>query len=109
MMPATCLGGVFAFAITAVFAPPPWPISGRDLALALLLGAGQVGLQYLLITFAVRWVPAAEIALLMLLEIVLAPLWVWLGVGEVLTALLGNGLLVLRRRLPTPAEVNHKS
>lgn len=106
MMPATCLAGAFALLISAFFAAPPWPISNHDLVLALLLGAGQIGLQYLLITLAARWVPAAEIALLMLLEIVLAPIWVWIGVGEVpalatliggalvITALLGNGLLL---------------
>jgi len=122
MMPATCLAGVFAFAVSAFFAAPPWPISAHDLTLALLLGAGQIGLQYLLITLAARWVPAAEIALLMLLEIVLAPVWVWIGVGEVptaatltggalvLAALLGNGLLLLRGQAPEACgTVNHNT
>jgi drug/metabolite transporter (DMT)-like permease len=106
MMPATCLAGVVALAVSAVFAAPPWPISGHDLALALLLGTGQIGLQYLLITLSARWVPAAEIALLMLLEVVLAPIWVWIGVGEVpatwtliggavvVAALFGQGLFL---------------
>ncbi len=95
MMPATCLAGVFAglvcFALAGDLA-----ISGHDLVFALLLGSAQIGLQYLLITLSSRHVPAAQITLVMLTEVVLAPLWVWLGVGEVpSSATLVGGAVVL--------------
>lgn len=108
MMPATCLAGVFAGAV-CFFLADGFAISGRDLAFALLLGSAQIGLQYLLITLSARHVPAAQIALVMLVEVVLAPLWVWLGVGEapapatllggavVLAAVLAQTLHALRR------------
>ena len=56
----------------------------------------QIGLQYILITIAARAVPAAEITLLMLLEVIAAPVWVWLAFGETpaLLTLLG-GVVVL--------------
>ena len=82
MMPATCLSGVFAGLVCLPFAGS-LAIGGHDLMFALLLGSGQIGLQYILVTIAARHVPAAQIALLMLVEVALAPLWVWIGVGEV--------------------------
>ena len=95
MMPATCLAGVFAGGVCFLLASD-LAIGGRDLAFALLLGSAQIGLQYLLITLSSRHVPAAQITLVMLIEVVLAPLWVWLGVGEApSSATLLGGAIVL--------------
>jgi drug/metabolite transporter (DMT)-like permease len=42
-----------------------------------------------------RRVPAAEVSLLLLAEIILSPLWVWLVVGEAPSPIaLGGGLIV---------------
>ena len=95
MMPATCLAGVFA-AIASGFWVDNFHLTTNDLAMALLLGTVQIGFQYILITLAARVVPAAEITLLMLLEVVAAPIWVWIGVGEVPAYLtLVGGAIVL--------------
>ena len=95
MMPATCLAGFVAFLICLSLVGDV-AISRHDLTIALLLGTAQIGLQYLLITLAARHVPAAQIALIMLSEVVLGPLWVWLGVGEVpSSATLFGGAIVL--------------
>jgi len=63
---------------------------------------------------ASRTLTAPEIALLALLEVVLGPLWTWLGAGEVpagstiaggaivLAALAGNELAALMQRKRTP-------
>ncbi|MDJ0948814.1 MAG: DMT family transporter [Alphaproteobacteria bacterium] len=95
MMPATCLSGVFAF-LVCVLLVDDIAIGARDLALSLLLGTGQIGLQYIMITLSTRVVPAAEITLIMMLEVVLAPIWVWVGVGETpsATILLGGAIVV---------------
>ena len=51
---------------------------------------------FVLITLGARYLPAAEVALLSLAETVLAPIWVWLGVGEVPTLLtLAGGVIVI--------------
>jgi drug/metabolite transporter (DMT)-like permease len=47
-----------------------------------LFGAGQIGLGLILLTIGARLIPAAQVALISLLEVVLGPLWVWLAVGE---------------------------
>jgi len=82
MMPATCLSGVFALLVCSLLVGS-LAIPTTDILLALLLGSGQLGAQYALITYASRFVPAGQIALIMLLEVLVAPLWVWIGVGEV--------------------------
>jgi drug/metabolite transporter (DMT)-like permease len=81
MAPATCLSQLIVFACAAPFADPS-EIGGKDLALLIGLGVGQIGLGLIFFTIGARLIPAAEVALISLLEIVLGPLWVWLSRGE---------------------------
>jgi drug/metabolite transporter, DME family len=46
------------------------------------LGLFQIALAYVCLTFAMRRLPAIEIALLLLIEPALNPLWTWLARGE---------------------------
>ena len=95
MMPATCLAGVVA-AVVSAFLVKDFAVSGNDLMFSILLGTVQIGLQYILITIAARYVPAAEITLLMLTEVIAAPVWVWLAFGEAPALLtLAGGVVVL--------------
>jgi drug/metabolite transporter (DMT)-like permease len=109
MIPAVCLAGVLAAAVAALAAPAGLAVSGRDLGLAATLGVVQLGFQYILVTAAIRHVPAAEVALIGRASLVLAPIWVWLGVGEVpstltlaggavvFLAITSHGVLAIRR------------
>jgi drug/metabolite transporter (DMT)-like permease len=56
--------------------------TGKDLALLVLLGVGQMGLGLAFVTMGARLLPAAEVALITLLEVVLGPLWVWISISE---------------------------
>ncbi len=98
MIPAVCLAGLLAAlvaAVAALGAPAGLAVSGRDLGLAASLGVVQLGFQYILLTVAIRQVPAAEVALIGRASLVLAPIWVWLGVGEVPSALtLAGGAVI---------------
>jgi drug/metabolite transporter (DMT)-like permease len=62
-----------------------------------LFGAGQIGLGLILLTIGARLIPAAQIALITLLEVVLGPLWVWLAVGERpgVATLIGGAVVVV--------------
>lgn len=85
MMPATGLSGVVAFIVCGsvlLIRGSGFAIEKDVLVVALALGTVQIGGQYILITLAARHLPAPQITLIMLLELVFAPLWVWLGVGE---------------------------
>ena len=100
MLPAVCLGrlhdGSWSPAPCALRASQGLAVSPRDLLLACLLGIGQLGLGMTLFTYGSKAVPAAELALLAMSEVVLGPLWVWLALGE--TA----GLWTLDRRRDPP-------
>lgn len=108
MLPAVCLAGVGTMVIAAVMAPD-LTISRHDLGITMVLGVVQLALQYILLTTATRYVPAAEVALIGRLTLIMAPLWVWIGVDEVpslltliggviiLSAVTGQGFFALRR------------
>ena len=81
MAPATCLSQLIVLAVAVPFASPS-QIGGDDLGLLVLLGAGQMGLGLTFLTLGARLIPAAEVALITLLEVVLGPLWVWLAISE---------------------------
>ena len=92
---ATVAGNLLAFAACLPFALPPSG-DGGDWALIVYLGVVQIGLAYLLLTAAVRYVTAFEVSLLLLVEPALNPVWSWLVHGEVPggLAILG-GVLIL--------------
>ncbi len=95
MVPATCLSGVFGLMIGAAMAGG-LVVSAHDLLLALFLGAAQLGAGFLLFTLGSRAVPAGEVTLYSLAETILAPIWVWLAIGEVPSDwTLGGGVFVL--------------
>ena len=94
-MPATFLGGVFSSLIGFVFMSS-LDISTHDLLLCLFMGAFQVGIGFMLITIGSRYIPPHRAALFLLMEPVLAPIWAWLGVGEIPAAVeMLGGLVVL--------------
>jgi drug/metabolite transporter (DMT)-like permease len=57
-------------------------VSAPDVFWLAVFGAGQIGLGLILLTVGARLIPAAQVALISLLEVVLGPLWVWLAIGE---------------------------
>ena len=95
MAPATCLSQLLVFLVAAPFADPG-SVGAQDLALLIGLGVGQIGLGLIFLTIGARLIPAAEVALITLLEIVLGPLWVWLALSERPSATtLAGGAIVL--------------
>jgi drug/metabolite transporter (DMT)-like permease len=95
MAPATCLSQVVVFAAAAPFAAPS-SAGVRDAALLATLGICQIGLGFVLLTIGARLIPAGEVALITLLEIVLGPLWVWVFLAEgPSTATVVGGAIVL--------------
>lgn len=85
MMPAVVLGGLFAMAVAAgmlalqggtLWVPLP------DAAIAIGMGAVQLAVGMALYTLGSRVIPAAELTILALIEVLLAPIWVWLFLGE---------------------------
>ena len=95
MAPATCLSQALVFACAAPFVSLG-SVGPNDIGLLAGLGVGQIGLGLIFLTIGARLIPAAEVALITLLEIVLGPLWVWLALSEQPSATtLAGGAIVL--------------
>jgi drug/metabolite transporter (DMT)-like permease len=111
MAPAICLSQLIVLLVGAPFAHPG-TITQRDFGLLVLIGVGQMGLGLAFLTAGARLIPASEVALITLLEVVLGPLWVWISVSETpaLAALAGGAVVVIavliqtteRTRLASP-------
>ncbi len=109
LVPAVMVGAALSSLIALPLALP-LQASVRDVGLLAFLGFFQLGLPCILMVLASRRLLAPEIALLGLLEVILGPLWAWLGAGEVpagatlaggaivIGALAGNELAALRER-----------
>lgn len=115
MLSSVFLSGVFAIIITFVICQSlslPFVLSAKDGGIALGMGVFQVGAGLILYTLGSRSLPAAELALLSLAEVLLGPLWVWLFLGEtatvytlaggavLLAAITGNAISGKRRKPP---------
>ena len=96
MAPAICLSQLIVLLVGAPFAHPG-TITQRDFGLLVLIGVGQMGLGLAFLTAGARLIPASEVALITLLEVVLGPLWVWISVSETpaLAALVGGVVVVI--------------
>ena len=116
MLPAVFLSGLFAIVITLAICLAlghSLALSPNDGGIAMGMGVFQVGAGLILYTLGSRSLPAAELALLSLAEVLLGPLWVWLFLGETATAntLIGGAVLLVaiagnalsgKRRKPPP-------
>ncbi len=118
MLPAVFLSGLFAIGITSglcLFLGFSFVLSPLDGGIAMGMGVFQVGAGLVFYTLGSRTLPAAELTLLSLAEVLLGPFWVWLFLGEdaslrtliggalLLAAIVGNALTGIRRK---PLPVN---
>jgi len=95
MSPALIIAGLISALVAFV------PISGAiaviefDLILCLSMGL-QAALGFALLTFGAKYIPAAEVALLSLMEVLLGPIWVEIFVGETVdnNTLLGGSIVL---------------
>lgn len=95
MVPAGCVGALLGSVGAAPFVPS-WSISAAELGLFALFGFTQQGAGLILTTIGITYVPAAQAALIMALDLPLSPVWVWLLIGEAPTVLsFVGGLVVL--------------
>jgi drug/metabolite transporter (DMT)-like permease len=95
MLPAVLIGAVLSALVTL---PLAWPLSSsaHDLGLLALLGGVQLAIPCLLAVAVAQVLPAPEVSLLALLEVIFGVAWAWLGAGEAPSAsVLGGGALVL--------------
>lgn len=102
-------GAALVMIMAALFGGAQWP-GWRDFGLITLLCVGFLPAASILIQTGPRYLPAAEVSLLLLLETIIGTLLVWLFLGElpgplafvgggiILLALAVNGVVERRRR-----------
>lgn len=109
MLPAILVGALISAFATL---PLAWPLqaSAHDVILLAILGVVQLAIPCFMVVRLTRVLPAAEIALLGLLEVLFGVSWAWLGAGErpspaaltggalVIGALLLNELMGMREK-----------
>ena len=113
MLPSVFLSGIFGVVITAAICMGfglPLAISLQDSGISIGMGVFQVGAGLVLYTLGSKALPAVELTLMSLAEVLLAPLWVWLLLGEtvasntlaggcvLLGAIAGNAIFSTRAR-----------
>lgn len=111
MSPALVPGALLVSLLGFLFGGNPALSAAQWAGLALMAGV-LLPLAFMLIQLGPRWISATEVSLLLLLEVVLGPLWVWwlldeapswqvlLGGALILLTLLGHSLLGWRRGPP---------
>jgi len=108
MLPSIVIAGASA-AIVAFVVGGSMAVSWHDFALCAAMGMGAMSIGFIFFTAGSRHVPAAQVALLSLSEVVLGPIWVALMVDEwpsvltliggvlVLSAIVGQAVIGMRR------------
>ena len=116
MLPAVLLGAMLSAAVTLPLALP-FSATAHDLGWLGLLGVFQLAIPCLIVVRLSQVLPAPEISLLGLLEVIFGVLLAWVGAGEapgqaalaggalVVAALVGNEWLALRERTQAAAPV----
>jgi drug/metabolite transporter (DMT)-like permease len=115
-LPSGTLGNLIAAAVTLPWALQAAPsLSLRGAGVLLYLGIVQLGVSYVLFMRGVRRVPAAEASLISMLEPVLNPVWVFIGLGERpgQWAVLGGAIVIaavlVRTLVPQPQRASTTS
>lgn len=99
MMPVSMLGGVFSILVAGAILSlggQAIVVSTWDMGIAMAMGAAILALGMIAYTLGSRVIPAAELTLLSLIEVLLAPVWVFLLLGETASAatFIGGGVLL---------------
>ena len=109
---AVVLGNIIACLAAMPMALPLGSHPAVAWGIILYLGVFQIAGAYLLVTSALRHVPAIEASLMLLVETAFNPIWAWLLLGEVpaVLVLLGGGLIVSATilqawRSPSPVPI----
>jgi drug/metabolite transporter, DME family len=85
MLPVSMLGAVFSLVVAGIVLTlqgQPIPASAWDMGISVVMGMGVLAFGMVAYTLGSKVIPAAQLTLLSLVEVLLAPLWVFLVLGE---------------------------
>ena len=96
MVPAMLYSGIFSLIYGAILSNS-FEFTSHDLFMGFLLGVPQLALGFICITIGSRTTASATVGLLMLMETLCGPLWVWLFLNEIppISVFLGGAVIIL--------------
>ena len=95
MIPAIFYSGLFSL-IYGFFLAESFEFTKHDLWMGFLLGVPQLAVSFICITIGSRTVESATVGILMLMETLCAPLWVWLFLNEIppISVFIGGAVII---------------
>ena len=95
MVPAIFYSGIFSL-IYGFFLAESFQFTKHDLWMGFLLGVPQLAVSFICITIGSRTVESATVGILMLMETLCAPLWVWLFLNEIppISVFIGGAVII---------------
>ena len=95
MIPAIFYSGLFSL-IYGLFLAESFEFTKHDLWMGFLLGVPQLAFGFICITIGSRTVESATVGILMLMETLCAPLWVWLFLNEIppISVFIGGAVII---------------
>ncbi len=99
MLPVSMLGAVFSVIVAAIVLTlqgQPIAVSTWDMGMAVVMGMAVLAMGMVAYTLGSKVIPAAQLTLLSLVEVLLAPIWVFVFLGETASAatFFGGGVLL---------------
>ena len=95
MVPAIFYSGIFS-GLYGLFLSNNIYFSANDILMGFLLGVPQLAFGFICVTIGTKTTPAVTVGLLMLLETIFAPIWVWIFLNEVppLSVFTGGAIII---------------
>ena len=95
MVPAIFYSGIFSL-IYGFLLAESFEFTKHDLWMGFLLGVPQLAVSFICITIGSRTVESATVGILMLMETLCAPLWVWLFLNEIppISVFIGGAVII---------------
>jgi drug/metabolite transporter (DMT)-like permease len=95
MVPAIFYSGVFS-CIYGLFLSESFLFTSHDIFMGFLLGVPQLAIGFICITIGSRTTASTTIGLLMLMETIFGPIWVWLFLNEIppLSVFIGGVIII---------------
>ena len=111
MIPAIFYSGIFS-GIYGLFLASNLMFSANDVLMGFLLGVPQLAFGFICVTIGTRTTKAVTVGLLMLLETIFAPIWVWIFLNEVppISVFTGGAIIifaVIFKSFDKSAEINN--
>ncbi len=95
MVPAIFYSGIFS-GIYGLFLSSNLIFSMNDIIMGFLLGVPQLAFGFICVTIGTKTTQAVTVGLLMLLETIFAPIWVWIFLNEIPpSSVLIGGLIII--------------